>query len=257
MLRIAWATPSRSRHLWDLLEPAQRVRVARLRHDPDRARSVTANALLRLAIGRWTGRSAADVRVAQHCRRCGCVTDHGRPILRDDGPTLQVSISHSADRVVVAACQRGPVGVDVELVEAARFDGFEDAALDVVEQADLASVQPSARSEWTTRAWTRKEALLKATGHGLNVSPARIRVNKGKIIGWPDDFADQLAGPMAPHAFDVDVGGGYVASAVVLSEEPPLMVVDRADDWLTRNAVLLQGKAPGNAVQADSRPYRF
>lgn len=251
MLRIAWATPLTSPHLWDLLEPAERARAMRFRHDADRARSVTGSALLRLVVGRWTGRPAAEVRLARHCRGCRQVTDHGRPVLRDaDGSAPHLSLSHSADRVVVAACGRGPVGVDVERVGAATFEGFEDAVLDDAERAALAGVQPPLRPAWTTRAWTQKEALLKATGHGLTVSPARIRVDQGRILRWPDDLAGQLAPPVVPHVFAVDVGRGYLASAVVLSPLRPQVVVERADGWLSPGAAPGQGAWPGSVAEA-------
>ena len=90
---------------------------------------------------------------------------------------------------------------------------------------------PEAASALTLlRYWTRKEALLKATGDGLAVDPATITVTPPEappaLVAWsatPPLEADV-------HLFDLNPGPGHVASLAVLG--PRLAVVERGADGL-------------------------
>ena len=84
--------------------------------------------------------------------------------------------------------------------------------LDPSEQRELAALAPAARSAGFYRYWTRKEAVLKASGDGLSVSPTRIAVSApgspAALTGW--------AGGGRPaatiHLQDLDPGSGYAAA---------------------------------------------
>ena len=84
------------------------------------------------------------------CPECGS-DRHGRPWLRHEGRSVHVSLARSGAHLVTAM-SRAPVGVDVE-VEV--IDVLPELVLAPGETDDLA------------RAWTRKEAVLKARGTGL------------------------------------------------------------------------------------------
>jgi 4'-phosphopantetheinyl transferase len=84
--------------------------------------------------------------------------------------------------VVVAVTDDGPVGVDVELTTRGddKIDGLVRAHSErSVGGADL------------VRRWVRKEAVLKATGHGLAVPMTRFAVSPPDaaacLLTWPDD----------------------------------------------------------------------
>lgn len=83
-------------------------------------------------------------RVARMCPRCGS-SAHGRPRLL--GSDLAASLAY-ADGLALVAWGPGPVGIDVE----------EDG--------------PPVEGVGDRLAWTRTEALLKATGRGLTRWPA-------------------------------------------------------------------------------------
>ena len=78
--------------------------------------------------------------------------------------------------------------------------------------------------------WTRKEALLKATGDGLRVAPAALTVTPPDappaLVAW------EATAPLAAaaHLFDLSPGSGHVASLAVLG--PRLGVVERDGDAL-------------------------
>jgi 4'-phosphopantetheinyl transferase len=78
--------------------------------------------------------------------------------------------------------------------------------------------QGRARDEALFRYWTRKEALLKATGHGLAVSPASITVSSPchapALLVWTAKMPAEAA-----FLYDLDVGPGHVASLATLGAE--------------------------------------
>jgi 4'-phosphopantetheinyl transferase len=95
----------------------------------------------------------------------------GKPMLtfRDGRPQpLHVSVSHGGGLAAAAVCDHGPIGVDVERVEsrrnliaiAQRFFAPEESAL-------LGRCGADERTALFHQWWTRKEAVLKATGAGL------------------------------------------------------------------------------------------
>ena len=96
--------------------------------------------LLRVAVGRTTGRDPWSVAVDRTCDDCG--RPHGRPAVEG----VHVSVAHAGPLVLVATAA-GPVGVDVE----------------------------SARRGPDVAEWVRQEAAFKAhgsrDGDGLHVQP--------------------------------------------------------------------------------------
>jgi 4'-phosphopantetheinyl transferase len=93
-------------------------------------------------------------------RTCRCGAQHGKPVL-PDGPGF--SLSHAGDLVGVAVRPDGAVGLDVEQVRAvADLDALAGHVRSPVERTRDGLCPPA-----FFRTWTRKEALLKATGEGL------------------------------------------------------------------------------------------
>ncbi len=99
--------------------------------------------------------------VARLCARCGS-SAHGRPQVSGDA---QVSISYATDLVAVAWSRSGPVGIDVE-----RGDRL---------------------------AWTRLEALLKASGAGIADhphDPAELPDLEATDLTLPDGYVGTVVG---------------------------------------------------------------
>jgi len=121
--------------------------------------------------------------------------------------------------VMVAATDVGPVGVDVESAAATGFDGFDEVALTAMEQTEVECCAPVAQSRARAVYWTRKEAVLKATGHGLAVDPAALEVSAphlpAALTAW---HADEPP-PASVQIIDVPVDGDHVAAVAVLTDE--------------------------------------
>lgn len=174
---------------------------------------------------RWTSLPAAAVRVTSSCPECGS-NRHGRPLLLSPtgAEVPHVSLSRAAGIVVVALTRTGPVGVDVEVVGGASFDGFGEVALHVTEQADGPVEQ--------TVTWVRKESLLKAAGRGLGTDMRSVRLGSPGlppgVLSWATDDRPAGAGIWM---FDVsDVAADYAVSVTVLSVERPTLVTRRATE---------------------------
>lgn len=106
-----------------------------------------------------------DVRLSRSCPRCGS-SEHGRPVVLNEGADEMpsISLSRAGGVVVVAVSPHGPVGMDVERLDAPRLAGFDDVALHPHE------IAPTIEARAAT--WVRKESLLKATGEALHVDPS-------------------------------------------------------------------------------------
>ena len=155
-----------------LLDPHERERLGRFRRPADAARYLAAHALTRVVLGAALDRPPAALVFDRTCR---CGEAHGKPRLADRGPGF--SMSH-AGAVVGVAVLDGPVGLDVEQVRPLS----DLAAMDehVGAPADPAGF---------FRTWTRKEALLKATGDGLALPMSAIVVDAGGAVCWTGDGA--------------------------------------------------------------------
>ncbi len=177
--------------------------------DEDRRRSTTAAAVIRAVLGTALGVRPADLVIDRTCPGCG--RPHGRPRL-PTLPDLGLSVTHSAGCVAVAVLPGGAVGVDVEelLRPDADLDELATVVLASEEQAELSRASAGSRHRAFTTWWTRKEAVLKATGEGLATpldtvvvsppwTPARVLRWSGLGPAWLSDLRPPagLAGALA------------------------------------------------------------
>jgi len=207
-----------------LLDETERRRWAAYRRDEDRERFLAGCALAKTALAGYTGQRPADVRFDRTCGECG--KPHGKPALAGGEPgaggDLEHSVAHSGDLVVVAVA-RAPVGVDVEQLDGrahAVGGGGDPKALARLVLADaertaLAAVHLSGRARAFLVAWTRKEAVTKATGDGLRAAFSDVVVaadaGRPRLVSWPYPQA-----PESVSLHDLDVDTGYVAALAVI-----------------------------------------
>jgi 4'-phosphopantetheinyl transferase len=213
---VWWARTADARdELLALLPPAERERHRAFVRQNDRDLYLVAHALTRLLLGSRLDLPPDRIVFSRTCLHCGA--EHGKPRLPDSG--WETSLSHSGQRVAVAVAVGTPVGVDVERVDRATdIDMLRDSVLDPVEQRVLDSFDGDRRRGFFTY-WCRKEALLKATGHGLAIGPARLRVSgpgePAQLLEWSDD--DRPAVRMTDLRPDPD----HVACVAILTETGP------------------------------------
>ncbi len=218
---VLWARSSGNPRLLPLLDEDARARHAALRRPADQARSATAHALTRLALGSLLDAAPTAVRFTRRCVHCG--GPHGAPRLDPPGP--QLSVSHSGDRVVVALADR-PVGVDVEQLVSQDLAGLAAQALTAAERTGVHDTRA------LLTLWTRKEAALKATGHGLAAPLHDLVVTRAAepagVVAW----TGAAAPGGAVHLRDLSPGAGYVGCVALLGGDPPILDEQNADDVL-------------------------
>ncbi|MBT5081461.1 MAG: 4'-phosphopantetheinyl transferase superfamily protein [Rhodospirillaceae bacterium] len=126
----------------------------RYRRGHRRCQSLIAVALLRYLISSFCPQIDAKERVLR--------TKKGRPYLAGDGADMRIdiSLSHSRNRVAAAISTVGPVGIDIEYLKPRRdFHAMAQQVSDLTKRQ--AVLVDSAESFY--RLWTMGESLLKAT----------------------------------------------------------------------------------------------
>lgn len=220
--QVWWAAPVApvdAPHLLPLLDDHERERLGRFRRPADTARYLAAHALTRLVLADLLGASASGLVFDRTCR---CGQPHGKPTL-PVGPHF--SLTHAGDLVGLAVHACGPVGLDVEQVR--EMKDLPSMLRHVCSPAELQASGPPPPAAFF-RAWTRKEALLKATGEGLSSPMNAITLGPDGIEGWTGDGAP--AGPVwlrglspAPGYPAAVAGLGADAPAVVEADGNPLL----------------------------------
>ncbi|MFI9382578.1 4'-phosphopantetheinyl transferase family protein [Kutzneria sp. NPDC052558] len=194
--QVWWARPDQVSDdlLLAAVPEAEQRRAGRYRQRLDRQRSLTGAWLLRTAVAAITGDRPSEVLLDRTCADCG--QQHGRPRL-PASVGVEVSVSHAGDRVAVALTRLGEVGVDVEFAPLpGHFD--HELAENILSPRELSIVERSGDPGADfRRLWVRKEALLKATGHGLRMPMSRIEVSPAAdppaLVAWPLDIpVDQV-----------------------------------------------------------------
>lgn len=148
-----------------VLDAEETARREGFHRDADRDAYTVAHVALRRLLGKRLGLAPEAVTlVREPCTHCG--GPHGRPVV--PGGAVHFSLSHTSGLVMIALAA-APVGIDVE-----RVPGDPATVADIAsqlhprERAELAAVPAAGLASAFARCWTRKEALLKANGVGLN-----------------------------------------------------------------------------------------
>ncbi|MCE1178962.1 MAG: 4'-phosphopantetheinyl transferase superfamily protein [Micrococcales bacterium] len=197
-----------------LLDTHERERASRKRSPL----FVVAHALLRTTVGEVLEVHPGRLVFVKRCDICGGA-DHGKPAVADHAG-LHVSLSYAGSMAVAAVTRAGPIGVDVEEVAATGFVGFPDVTLAPEERAAVESRTGTDLLIARARTWARKEAVLKATGHGLSIDPPAIRVagpdEPAALVSWADGVPSPGPVQLLDHQVDE---GRHVACLAVLTDE--------------------------------------
>jgi 4'-phosphopantetheinyl transferase len=153
------------------LSADERERAARFKFENLRHRFITGRGRLREILGRYLNTDPATLEFA-YC-------NHGKPSLASKGPgtEIQFNLAHSSELALFAFTRAGEIGVDVERIRpvkdmeelVARFFSPRETGL-------FREVAADDRPAAFFNLWTRKEAMLKATGEGIAGSLDSIEV---------------------------------------------------------------------------------
>ena len=186
------------------LDEQERERMQRFRFEHDRRMYGFSHVLMRRLLAGYLGVLPKKIGYSY--------TQYGKPYLRfqDRHDRIEFNLSHSGEVILIAVAITVPVGVDVEKIKplpemdqiAARF--FSNG-----EQVDLSSLSGSAKLAAYYHCWTRKEAVIKASGEGLSMPLDSFRVSF--LPGEPTRLvksADQRAWLL----LDIKCAKGYAAA---------------------------------------------
>lgn len=140
------------------LTPEEQQRACRLRMERVRRQFIVARAGMRRLLGGYLGLPADRVPIRN--------TPTGRPELVDG--SIDFNLSHSESIGLLAVSGSGRVGVDVERVRTiAEIDNLVTRFFAPTERERYFRLEVADRREAFFQAWTRKEAILKAIGRGV------------------------------------------------------------------------------------------
>jgi 4'-phosphopantetheinyl transferase len=233
--RVWWAGPAAGERLVALLGETERDRLARLRAPGAAGLYLAAHALARIVVAAHAGMPPEALVWDTTCRHCGA--EHGKPRLLDTTGAgtpaggLDFSLSHSGRRLAVAVAS-AIVGVDVEAVDRPGVASLARRVLAPAERPGYARVAASGADRALLVYWTRKEAVLKATGHGLAMPLSEIVVSApdepGYLLRRPSGLRDGVA------LADLDAGPAYVGCVATIGG--PVAVEERDGGPLLRAA---------------------
>jgi 4'-phosphopantetheinyl transferase len=210
------------------LSPAALTKVNRFVRVQDRDRGLAAHALLRRLLAAVIGGRPADVVLRTRCIACG-ETAHGKPYLDVGGSTspVELNLSHSGPVVALALAPPGvPVGMDVEQRRTIDWPTLRRSVFADQEWADTeATPEPDRRR---TDLWARKEAAVKASGHGITLPFAQVVVADAVWGGWTAALPSGAGGAAG---WDVALNAEVAAALAVHDPDrhgrPPAPVVHR------------------------------
>lgn len=142
------------------------ARLVRIRDPRERKRRRAAYAALRHLVARFAGRPAGSVAILRR----------GRGAPRLAGAPLVFSLSHSGGFALVALARRGSLGVDLEPARPIEMPAARRAQVAAAASALGPRSLDAASDEDLLQAWTRLEALAKATGDGIGATLMRLGV---------------------------------------------------------------------------------
>ncbi len=192
-----------------LLSPEECARADRFTVDAPRRRFILARAALRILLARYTGQPPHAIVFT--------TGPHGKPGLAGDTP-IRFNLSHSEDLALLAITRHTEVGIDIEAIDPRRAaDDIAARYFSPAEQQQLERhTEPTARTAAFFRAWSRKEAVIKALGEGLACPLTSFDVSldphDARLLALRREHADPSAWTMLA----IDADPGYAAAAAVI-----------------------------------------
>ena len=189
------------------LSASENERAACFRFPLHRTRYIAGRGALRYLLAKYADRQPQELSFV--------LNTHGKPEL--PSKQLRFNVSHSQNVALLAFCPTHDIGVDVEF---RRTDYDDEKTMRLArrffgeaESRELATVNGPARQAAFFHCWTRKEALLKATGEGISGGLATYQVSllpgqPPKVLAPAEEINDWSL-------FDLQPGEGVAGALAV------------------------------------------
>ena len=164
-----------------LLSSEERIRARKFRFEKDREPFVIRRALLRLILSGYLEEPPALLKF-----RYGAA---GKPEIDSEIETIHFNSSHSGGLALFGVTALGSIGVDIEYMRPIpRMEELAARFFPRRETENILALPVESRQEAFYACWTRKEALLKATGQGIGSELERIEVTvnpeEAAVVNW-------------------------------------------------------------------------
>ena len=229
MNRVSDAIPLKGVHLWAwslvrasfdlaaearLLSPVELGRLRRFRFEADRVRFAISHATLRRILSGYLACAPDELHFSTN--------PYGRPYLAKPATQLSFNLSHTSDVAILGLTCTAELGVDVETIRPIERD-VAQTHFSSRELADLDSLSGPLWLEGFYNCWTRKEAILKAEGLGLNPPLAAFDVSL--LPGSPPQLLNSLPSSRLTRAWKLVhlTPSHNTVGALAISSEPSLL----------------------------------
>jgi len=203
-----------------VLSDDERQQADRYRFESDRNRYVLVRAALRQELGRRLDRKPSAIHFSYSAA--------GKPLLaRADDAGISFNVSHSGSRGLLAFGYGCRVGCDVEWMKAdIEFHALARHSFSPRERRQLAALPANDVMPAFYRCWTRKEAYIKALGHGVGYGLDRfdvsLRAAETRVLADRNDD-----GALTWRFTELELGVDY-AAVVVANALEYVLTVDTA-----------------------------
>jgi 4'-phosphopantetheinyl transferase len=190
---------------WRILDEAEQTHAGKIKNALLHKRYVEVHGRLRNLLAKTLNQPPEKIRIKN--------AEHGKPYLADY-PELAFNLSHSADRLMIAVSRDCQLGVDIEVCkQRINLSGLVNKCFAEEEAAYWTQLLEIQKKQAFYRFWTRKEAFVKATGHGIALGLNHCVINPEN----PSEFlrVPELCGQASAwHVLDIELGEG-ICSALV------------------------------------------
>ncbi len=191
---------------WGVLDEVEQTHAGKIKNTLLHKRYVEVHGRLRNLLAPMLNQPPEKIRI----KKAG----HGKPYLADY-PELAFNLSHTADRLMIAVGRDCQLGVDIEICKPrVNLSGLVNKCFAEEEAFYWTQLPETQKNQAFYRFWTRKEAFVKATGHGIALGLSHCVINPEN----PTEFlrVPDLCGQASSwHVLDIDLGEGICSALVV------------------------------------------
>jgi len=207
--------PAAHERLAALLSPVERQRLARYRAPGKQREGTVARGLLRFLLGRLLQINPHQLNFP--------TGNHGKPSLAGTwrNCTVDFNISHTHNKVLIAIAANRQIGVDVEYIRPQlAFAELAQRFFAPVEYAAIMRQPPDAQRAAFFACWTRKEAILKASGLGIAGGLTSFEVS---VLPLAPPATISIAGQGDSwHLHDLPLPANYIAALAFTAPSAPI-----------------------------------
>ena len=192
-----------------MLDAGERDRAARFVRAADRRRFEHAHTALRCLLARCLGVPPAAIQYR--------VGPNGKPHIADGLPHIEFNMAHSSELALIAVSRDLSVGVDVErLRNIPEANEIVASYFTEAERSAIGLLPPDQQSPAFLLHWTRKEAVIKATGEGLSRSLEGVDIELPIGAAEPIARVVKLPGKFDVMVLDLPAPVGFAAAGAVV-----------------------------------------